>query len=91
MLAPGEPDGYRVLGRILLVRGEYDQAKNALKRAIEINPSDASALAAWGTVQSFSGQIAEAIDSLELALKLDPMLEAELRLRSGGRLLPRAP
>ena len=76
VLAPGEPDGYRVLGRILLVRGNYDQAKNTLNRAIEINPSDASALAAWGTVQSFTGQIAEAIDSLELALKLDPMLEA---------------
>ena len=26
-------------------------------------------------MQSFSGQIAEAIDSLQLALKLDPMLE----------------
>ena len=47
-LAPNEPDGHRALGRILLVRGEYDQAQNALKRAIEINPSDANALAAWG-------------------------------------------
>ena len=74
-LAPNEPDGYRVLGRILLARAEYDQARNALKRAIEINPSDANALAAWGLVQSFTGQVAEAIDSLELALKLDPALE----------------
>jgi adenylate cyclase len=74
-LASDEPDGYRALGRILLARAEYDQAQNALKRAIEINPSDANALAAWGTVQSFSGHIAEAIDSLQLALKLDPTLE----------------
>ena len=29
----------------------------------------------WGAVQSFSGEIAGAIDSLQLALKLDPMLE----------------
>jgi adenylate cyclase len=74
-LASDEPDGYRALGRILLARVEYDQAKNALKRAIEINPSDANALAPWGAVQSFSGEIAGAIDSLQLALKLDPMLE----------------
>ncbi len=74
-LASDEPDGYRALGLILLARAEYDQAQNALKRAIEINPSDANALALSGSVQSFSGEIAGAIDSLELALKLDPMLE----------------
>jgi adenylate cyclase len=32
-------------------------------------------LALSGSVQSFSGEIAGAIDSLELALKLDPLLE----------------
>jgi adenylate cyclase len=74
-LAPDQPDGYRALGRILLARGDYDQAQNALARAIEINPSDANALAPWGSVQSFSGNIAGAIESLQLALKLDPMLE----------------
>ena len=57
------------------MRAEYDQARNALKRAIEINPSDANALALWGAAQSFSGEIPGAIDSLQLALKLDPMLE----------------
>ena len=51
-----------------------NDGQNALKRAIEIN-SDANALAPWGAAQSFSGDIAGAIDSLQLALKLDPMLE----------------
>jgi adenylate cyclase len=74
-MAPNEPDGYRALGRILLARTEYAQAQNALARAVEINPSDASALAAWGSVQSFSGETDGAIESLQLALKLDPMLE----------------
>jgi adenylate cyclase len=74
-LAPNEPDGYRALGRILLARADYDEAQNALKRAIEINPSDASAVAVWGIAQLFSGEISGAIESLELALKLDPMLE----------------
>ena len=74
-LAPNEPDGYRALGDILLAGAEYDQAKDAAKRAIEINPSDARALAVWGAVQSFSGDISGAIDTYQLALKLDPMLE----------------
>jgi TolB-like protein/Tfp pilus assembly protein PilF len=74
-LAPDEPDGHRALGRIHLARAEYDQAQHALRRAIEINPSDANALAVWGGLQSFSGQVAEAIGSLQLALKLDPTLE----------------
>jgi adenylate cyclase len=74
-LAPDQPDGYRALGRLLVAAAEYDQAQNALKRAIEINPSDAKALAEWGSVQSFSGEIGAAIESLELAPKLDPTLE----------------
>jgi adenylate cyclase len=74
-LAPNEPDGYRALGLIFLADTEYDQAKDVLKRAIEINPSDANALAVWGSVQSFSGEIGGAVESLQLALKLDPMLE----------------
>jgi TolB-like protein/Tfp pilus assembly protein PilF len=74
-LASNEPDGYRALGRVLLDRAEYDQAKNVLKRAMEINPSDATALATWGAAQSFTGDSAGAITSLEFALKLDPMME----------------
>jgi TolB-like protein/class 3 adenylate cyclase/Tfp pilus assembly protein PilF len=74
-LAPHEPEGYRALGRILLDRAEHDSAKNALKRAIEINPSDAKALATWGDVLAFTGEVAGAVESLELALKLDPTLE----------------
>jgi len=74
-LAPDQPDGYRALGRLLLGGAEYDQAQSALKRAIEINPSDARALAEWGSVQSFSGEIGSAIESLQLALKLDSTLE----------------
>src|SRR5262249_11101934 len=35
-LAPDQPDGYRALGRLLLAGAEYDQAQDALKRAIEI-------------------------------------------------------
>ncbi len=75
-LAPDKPDGHRALGRSLVLRTEYEQASNELRRAIEINPSDAYALAVWGDVQSFVGDLAGAIKSLELALKYDPALEA---------------
>lgn len=74
-LAPNEPDGYRALGRILLDRSDYGPAEVALKRAIEINPSDANALAEWGSLKSFVGDITAGIEALELALKLDPALE----------------
>lgn len=74
-LAPDEPDGHRTLGRILLIRTEYDQARNALQRAIDLNPSDANALAVLGTLRSFDGDLPGAIESLELALKYDPMLQ----------------
>jgi adenylate cyclase len=75
-LAPNEPEGYRALGRVHVNRAEYDHAQNALKRAVDINPSDPEALATWGAVQCFSGEIAGGIESLELAMRLDPMLEA---------------
>jgi class 3 adenylate cyclase/TolB-like protein/Tfp pilus assembly protein PilF len=74
-LAPDQPDGYRALGRVHLLRGEYEQAQNALRRAIEINPSDALALAAWGVAQSSAGDLSGGIETLRLALRLDPMLE----------------
>lgn len=74
-LAPGEPDGHRVLGRFHLLRAEFDQAKYELERAIEINPSDSAALATLGTAKMFSGDAAGAIEGLELALKYNPALE----------------
>jgi len=74
-LGPDEPDGHRILGRILLIRAEYEPARNALQRAIDLNPSDANALAVWGALQSFIGDLPRAIESLELALKYDPLLQ----------------
>lgn len=75
-LAPDEPDGHRALGRFLVLRTEYDQARTELRRAIEINPSDAYALATWGGIQLFGGDAPGAVDSLERALTYDPSLEA---------------
>jgi class 3 adenylate cyclase/Flp pilus assembly protein TadD len=75
-LAPSEPDGHRALGRLYLLRADHDRAQIELRRAIGINPSDSYALAVWGQVQLFVGDIAGAIKALESALKYDPALEA---------------
>jgi adenylate cyclase len=75
LLAPDEPDGHRALGRVLVVRGDYDLAQSELRRAIEINPSDTNALADWGSVLSFNGDLAKGTDALEQALQYNPMLE----------------
>jgi adenylate cyclase len=75
-LAPDQPDGYRALGRILGARGEHTQAQKELHRAIELNPSDASALAMWGVGESYGGHLKSGIEALELALKFDPTLDA---------------
>jgi adenylate cyclase len=74
-LAPNEPDGHRALGRIYLLRAEYDQAIEELHRAVEINPSDSNALAGWGSAKMFTGDMAGAIKPLELAVKYNPALE----------------
>ena len=73
-LAPDEPDGHRALGRLHLLLSEYDRAQQALQRAIDINPSDANALAAWGAAKLFSGQANDATKALSLAWKYDPTL-----------------
>jgi len=75
-LAPDEPDGHRVLGRYLALHGEHRQARDELQRAIEINPSDTSALAVWGSAQCDDGDLDPGAKSLELALTYDPALEA---------------
>ena len=63
-----------VLGRIHLFHQRYDQAKAELDRAIAINPSDAHGLAASGNIMMWLGQADAAIGVLELAERIDPIL-----------------
>ncbi|HEX9836095.1 MAG TPA: adenylate/guanylate cyclase domain-containing protein [Alphaproteobacteria bacterium] len=74
-LAPDRADGYRALGRILDGLGDDAQAQSELRRAIELNPSDATALAMWGVFEGYRGDLAAAVDALERAHKYDPMLD----------------
>ena len=63
-----------ILGRIHIFYHRYDEAKAELDRAIAINPSDANGLAGRGNILMWSGETDAAIDTLELAQRIDPEL-----------------
>jgi adenylate cyclase len=63
-----------LLGRIHIFHHRYDEAKAELDRAIAINPSDANGLAGRGNILMWSGQTDAAIETLELAQRIDPEL-----------------
>jgi adenylate cyclase len=63
-----------ILGRIHIFYHRYEEAKAELDRAIAINPSDANALAGRGNILMWSGQTDAAIETLELAQRIDPEL-----------------
>jgi len=65
-----------VLGRIHLFRNQFEPAKVEMERAIAINPSDGHGLAGRGNILMWLGQPDAAIDSLELAQRIDPELNA---------------
>jgi tetratricopeptide (TPR) repeat protein len=65
-----------VLGRIHIFYHRYEQAKTEMDRVIAINPSDAHGLAGHGNILLWLGQTDAAIESLELAQRIDPELNA---------------
>jgi adenylate cyclase len=65
-----------LLGRTHLAYNRYAEAELQMKRAIEINPNDADALGGRGHVLLWLGRTDEAIESLTLALRIDPELNA---------------
>jgi adenylate cyclase len=65
-----------ILGRVHIFHQRYEQAKMEMDRAIAINPNDALGLAGRGNLLMWSGQTAAAIETLELAQRIDPELNA---------------
>jgi TolB-like protein/DNA-binding winged helix-turn-helix (wHTH) protein/cytochrome c-type biogenesis protein CcmH/NrfG len=74
-------DESNVRARILLARNyiaynRYAEAQVQIDRAIAVNPSDADALAGRGNILVWLGRTDAAIETLELAQRIDPALNA---------------
>lgn len=70
-IAPEHPHGHLLSGVVLRSDGDYDQAEKAFRRAIEIDPNNASALANLGAL-ILDIHPDEAMAVLRRALTLDP-------------------
>lgn len=65
-----------ILGSALTMKGEHDEAKFHLERALELNPNDADAFALMGTFFQDTCKCQEAIDSYLKAMRLNPYYPA---------------
>jgi adenylate cyclase len=68
---------HRLLGRIYLLRKQYDLAAVELERAIALNPNNASSYEDQGLVLVWSSRPEGATLAFETALRLDPNMGAE--------------
>jgi adenylate cyclase len=74
---------HRLLGRVYVLRKQYDLAIVELERAIVLNPNDAASYAHQGVVLIWSSRPDGAILSLETALRFDPNMDMEGLLHLG--------
>ena len=68
---------YRLLGYVYLPRRQYDLARRALERAIELNPNDWDSLSILGSVMLYTGRPDEAIQTYETTLRFNPAMEVD--------------
>jgi adenylate cyclase len=78
-----EPASHQALGITLIWLRRPDEAEQALRRAIELDPNHAHARGSLGNALDFAGRHEEAIAHIEQAIRLDP--EFDLWIHSLGR------
>src|SRR5262249_45301478 len=66
--------GHALLAYLLVTRQQFDEAKGASRRSLELNPSDAEAYWNLGVVLLYSSETAKAIEALETARAYDPLM-----------------
>ena len=68
-----EPVSHMALGNVLLWRRDHEGAPAEFRRMIEIDPNFAQGHTATGLAQMYAGQPAEALESIAVAMRLDPL------------------
>jgi len=71
---------HTLLAAVYTHQDRFDEALSHTKRAIELNPSDATALYRHGTSLLYLGRIEEAIEAMETAKRYEPHPSAGTRL-----------
>ncbi|WP_373084866.1 adenylate/guanylate cyclase domain-containing protein [Sneathiella sp.] len=73
-LDPNNPEAQRIMGSVMMLEGNFEAAKYHHERAMFLSPSDAYILARSAAFYSFDGQPDKALELLEKAEDLDPLL-----------------
>ena len=69
---PNEPFAYVAAALAAQNLKDYERARAAIETALQLNPSDATAHSARGTLAIFLGEPEAAIEHIERAMRLDP-------------------
>lgn len=69
-LDPTLAEAYEMLGRVSLLRGNYEQAEAELRQSVSLNPNSLGALQALGNVLTFLGDVEQAVQSMKKAISL---------------------
>ena len=77
-LSPNEAIGYFSSALAYNLSKEFEKAKQALKKALEVDPDDTLALTLDGTIKVNQGSYEEGLATLNSVKKLDPLFPAPL-------------
>ena len=86
-LEPASPRCMAVLGFILMLLRQWDEALGAAEQAVRLNPGAWYGRASYGEILSFAGDPAGAVRETRLSLMLDPYHGARMRHQLGRALL----
>ena len=73
-LDPNDPEANRIMGSILMHRGDFDASRKYHEKAMALSPSDAYVKGRSAAFYNFSGEPERALQLLDEAGELDPFL-----------------
>ena len=73
-LDPNNPEAQRIMGVVQMINGDFEAGRYHHERAMELSPCDAYIMARSASFFTFNGQPDRATETIERAIKLDPLL-----------------